>query len=238
MNAFPVFLVLAAAAALPLIGSAQPAGDPLPDPVYRVAVEAFAFEVAEESWGRFPDINQGGGELPEGFDYSDWAGQQGVDVLAAPRFTVLSGRAAEVVVGQELSYPTHYQIAPDGQAVPADFETRVVGVELSATPTYDPEDDTIALAFVFQITELEGFVEYHEGQPGIVTEARDLPGPESPTPFIQPIFSTRRAASTLTLPSGAARLVGVHESETDGVSKRLYFILRATLAEEGRSNPS
>lgn len=141
------------------------------------------------------------------------------DLMSAPKVTVLSGRKAEITVSQELRYPESYR---DGQiavghssigsasagtallaGVPENFVTRNVGVEMSVTPIAEG-NDKIHLCLEPSVTEFEGFVSY--GGKNVVTygghEKSYRPG------YYQPIFSTRRIKTEVSLNSGSTLVMG------------------------------
>jgi len=140
------------------------------------------------------------------------------DLMSAPKVTVLSGRKAEIVVAQELRYPESYR---DGHAevgsgtrtssagtaliagVPEKFVTRNVGVEMSVTPVIE-SDKKIHLRLKPCVTEFEGFVEY--GGQNIVTNG-DHTTPYS-SGYIQPIFSTRKIKTEVSLSDGSTLVMG------------------------------
>ena len=86
---------------------------------------------------------------------------------------------------------------------PQDFENRVVGVEMSVTPTVE-EDDKITLDLEPRVTEFEGFVEYG-GQSVAVNGSSVV---RVPSGFYQPIFSTRRVRTEVTIFDGATVVMG------------------------------
>jgi len=106
-------------------------------------------------------------------------------------------------------------------ATPEEFVTRNVGVELTVKPTVE-EDDTISLTLSPSVTEFEGFVEY--GGPsvaiapgnagildpitGILTGGTDATVVTVPAGFYQPIFSTRRISTTVSVYDGATLVMG------------------------------
>lgn len=147
--------------------------------------------------------------------------KQGVDMMAAPKVTVLSGKRAEIVVAQQLRYPTSFgdvqsevgtSSAGQGSGsagvtitagTPQDFEVEQVGVTMEVTPTVE-EDDSISLALEPKVTEFEGFVEYG-GLSVAVTSDHTV---TVPTGFIQPIFSTRMIRTEVTIFDGATVVMG------------------------------
>ncbi|MBC2601470.1 hypothetical protein [Puniceicoccus vermicola] len=148
---------------------------------------------------------------------------EGSDLLSAPRVTVMSGKSANIVVAQEFIYPTSYGeptvtassgSSDDGggggggavalaSGVPEDFETRNLGVELTVTPTVEP-NDKINLALQPRVTEFEGYVSY--GGPNIALT--DQTSVQSPSGYFQPIFSTRTVETEVTVFDGATVVLG------------------------------
>lgn len=141
------------------------------------------------------------------------------DLMSSPKVTVLSGRKAEIVVAQELRYPERYrdgQVAV-GQAgtgsasagtaitsgVPENFVVRNIGVEMSVTPIAE-ENNKIHLCLEPSVTEFEGFVEY--GGKNIVTYG----GNSAPynSGYYQPIFSTRKIKTEVSINSGTTLVMG------------------------------
>lgn len=140
------------------------------------------------------------------------------DLMSAPKVTVLSGRKAEIVVAQELRYPESYR---DGHAevgsgtknssagtalvagVPEKFVTRNVGVEMSVIPLVE-NNKKIHLCLEPCVTEFEGFVEY--GGQNIVTNG-DHTTPYN-SGYIQPIFSTRKIKTEVSLSDGSTLVMG------------------------------
>lgn len=140
----------------------------------------------------------------------------GSDLMSAPKITVLSGKTAEITVGQEFIYPESYgdvesevSSSDFGSAVaitagtPQDFTDRVVGVEMQVTPTVE-EDDKISLELEPKVTEFEGFVEYG-GQSVAVTNDTVV---RVPSGFYQPIFSSRQIRTEVTIFDGATVVLG------------------------------
>lgn len=140
------------------------------------------------------------------------------DLMSAPKITVLSGRKAEIVVAQELRYPESYR---DGHAevgnsksaasagtaliagVPEKFVTRNVGVEMSVTPLVG-SNKKIHLCLEPCVTEFEGFVEY--GGKNVVTNGTNITPYSSG--YIQPVFSTRKIKTEVSLSNGSTLVMG------------------------------
>jgi general secretion pathway protein D len=144
---------------------------------------------------------------------------EGSDLLSAPRVTVMSGKSANIVVAQEFIYPTSYGeptvTASTGgddsgsssvalaSGVPEDFEMRNLGVELTVTPTVEP-NDKINLALQPRVTEFEGYVSY--GGPNIAIGGGSTV--QAPSGYFQPIFSTRTVETEVTVFDGATVVLG------------------------------
>ncbi|MFP4351369.1 MAG: hypothetical protein ACLFTU_00875 [Puniceicoccaceae bacterium] len=143
---------------------------------------------------------------------------EGSDLLSAPRVTVMSGKSANIVVAQEFIYPTSYGeptvTASTGDdagsssvavasGVPEDFDTRNIGVELTVTPTVEP-NDKINLSLQPRVTEFEGFVSY--GGPNIAITGASVV--QAPSGYFQPIFSTRTVETEVTVFDGATVVLG------------------------------
>ena len=141
------------------------------------------------------------------------------DLMSTPKVTVLSGRKAEIVVAQELRYPESFR---DGRAevgskhsdassagtaiiagVPENFVTRNVGVEMSVVPLVE-SNDRIHLSLEPCVTELEGFVPY--GGSNIITYGTNVQSYDSG--YYQPVFSTRRIKTEVSLANGATLVMG------------------------------
>ena len=141
----------------------------------------------------------------------------GSDLMSSPSVTVLSGKTANVSVGQEFRYPTSFSDAQasvnsgtnSGSSIaivpgtPMDFETRMVGVEMSVTPTVE-NDNKINLQLSPQVTEFEGFVEHGGKIVGVGNGAQII----IPSGFLQPIFSTRKVDTEVTIFDGSIVVLG------------------------------
>ncbi len=170
--------------------------------------------------------------------------KQGTDLLSAPKVTVISGKAASIVVAQELRYPESYsepQLTASAEGggggsvigsgggsasvavaagVPEDFIVRNVGVELNVTPTVEP-GDKINLSLNPRVTEFEGFVEY--GAPSIAIANNT--SVTSPSGYFQPIFSTRSVETEITVFDGATIVLGgLTREEVNSFEEKIPFL--------------
>ncbi len=144
----------------------------------------------------------------------------GSDLLSSPRLTVLSGKTAKITVAQELLYPESYgdvqlpspggsregsvSTIAIGAGTPQDFVMRNVGVEMEVTPTVE-DNDNISLLLEPQVTEFEGFVEYGGNSVAVGGDGTVVTVPSG---FFQPIFSTRKVRTEVTIYDGATVVIG------------------------------
>jgi len=164
--------------------------------------------------------------------------KKGVDLLSAPRVTTKSGQRAVIEIIREFRYPTEFdppQIPqtfggnggillggvggagttnnsfPVTPTTPTAFETRNTGVTLEVEPVVGPDGYTIDLNLVPQVVEFEGFINY--GSPIQTTSTNALTGATSiqiitPNVINQPIFSTRKVTTSVSVFDGATVMLG------------------------------
>jgi general secretion pathway protein D len=197
--------------------------------------------VGEDANGSPIDLTQGFvlDDLKVDLQIQALARKTGSDLMSAPKVTVLSGKEANIVVAQELRYPTSYgdiesTVSSGGgggetggsaavsitAGTPQDFTTRNVGVEMSVTPNVE-SDDTISLILKPRVTEFEGFVEY--GGPSIALSGSTTA--VVPAGFYQPIFSTREITTEVTIYDGATVVMGgLTRDEVRSVNDKVPFL--------------
>jgi general secretion pathway protein D len=164
--------------------------------------------------------------------------KKGVDLLSSPRVTTKSGQRAVIEIIREFRYPTEFtppQIPqtfgssgtttttgvtttssssgsfPVTPTTPTAFETRNTGVTLEVEPVVGPDSYTIDLNLVPQVVEFEGFINY--GSPITATTTNPLTGVSTqsvitPNVINQPIFSTRKVTTTVSVYDGATVVLG------------------------------
>ena len=162
--------------------------------------------------------------------------KKGIDLLSAPSVTTKSGQRAIVEVIRELRYPKTYtqpQVpsisSTTGTTVigaastvpvvvtpttPQDWETRNTGVTLEVEPVVGGDGTTIDLNLVPQVVEFEGFINY--GSPINAVGVQTLAGaitsstPVELTPNIinQPVFSTRKVTTSVSVYDGQTVVLG------------------------------
>jgi general secretion pathway protein D len=161
--------------------------------------------------------------------------KKGVDLLSAPRVTTKSGQRAVIEIIREFRYPTEFDppqipqnfgntggivLVPGQQTqsgtfpvtptTPTSFETRNTGVTLEVEPLVGADGYTIDLSLVPQVVEFEGFINY--GSP-ISTTSTNILGQSvsnviTPNVINQPIFSTRKVTTSVSVFDGQTVVLG------------------------------
>ena len=163
--------------------------------------------------------------------------KKGIDLLSAPRVTTKSGQKAIIQIIREFIYPTEFSAPQIPQSVgatgtgtaliggagssggsfpvtpttPTAFTMKPVGVTLEVDPTIGPDGYSIDLILAPQVVEFEGFINY--GSPIQTTSTNPLTGLSStnvltPNTINQPIFSTRKVSTSVTVFDGATVVLG------------------------------
>ena len=164
--------------------------------------------------------------------------KKGVDLLSAPRVTTKPGQRAVIEIIREFRYPTEFdppQIPqnfgngnggggvivlggvaqpnsfPVTPTTPTAFETRNTGVTLEVEPNVGPDGYTIDLNLVPQVVEFEGFINY--GSPIQSTSTNPITGITTtnvitPNVINQPIFSTRKVTTSVSVFDGQTVVIG------------------------------
>jgi general secretion pathway protein D len=164
--------------------------------------------------------------------------KKGIDLLSAPSVTTKSGQRAVIEVIRELRYPRTYtqpQVpsisSSTGTTViggattvpvvvtpttPQDWETRNTGVTLEVEPVVGGDSTTIDLNLVPQVVEFEGFINY--GSPinavgvntvgGIGGISVSTPVLLTPNVINQPVFSTRKVTTSVSVWDGQTVVLG------------------------------
>src|SRR6202040_179919 len=155
--------------------------------------------------------------------------KKGVDLLSAPRVTTKSGQRAVIEIVREFRYPTTFtppqvpsinggtggtgtvSINVVTPTTPQTFETRNTGVTLEVEPVVGPDGYTIDLNLVPQVVEFEGFINY--GSPITSSVTNPISGVSTqtvitPNVINQPIFSTRKVTTSVSVFDGATVVLG------------------------------
>ncbi len=163
--------------------------------------------------------------------------KKGVDLMSAPRVTTKSGQRAVIEIIREFRYPTEFDPPQIPQSVgistfsgglggvgggsssgafpvtpttPTAFETRNTGVTLEVEPVVGPDGFTIDLNLVPQVVEFEGFINYGSPIQTTSTNALGVSSTNILTPNVinQPIFSTRKVQTSVTIWDGSTVVLG------------------------------
>ena len=156
--------------------------------------------------------------------------KKGIDLLSAPRVTTKSGQRAVIEIVREFRYATQYQppqvpsitgggggtgtvsISVVTPTTPTAFETRNTGVTLEVEPVVGPDGVTIDLNLVPQVVEFEGFVNYGSPifgiNPSILTNALNSQVLLTQNVINQPIFSTRKVTTSVSVYDGSTVVLG------------------------------
>src|SRR5207302_972753 len=158
--------------------------------------------------------------------------KKGVDLLSAPSVTTKSGQRAIIEVVREFRYPKTYtppQVPQIGSTTgivggvvpvvvtpttPQDWETRNTGVTLEVEPVVGGDATTIDLNLIPQVVEFEGFINY--GSPinavGVQTVGNvistSVPIELTPNVINQPVFSTRKVTTSVSVYDGQTVVLG------------------------------
>jgi general secretion pathway protein D len=115
---------------------------------------------------------------------------------------------------------TTIAVFPVTPTTPTAFETRNTGVTLEVEPTIGPDNYTIDLNLVPQVVEFEGFINYGSpistinpsllGLGGVTAGLTNTPSSVVLTPNVinQPIFSTRKVTTSVTVWDGQTVVLG------------------------------
>jgi general secretion pathway protein D len=160
--------------------------------------------------------------------------RKGVDLMSAPSVTTKGGQQATVEVIREFIYPTEFdppQIPTNvggggGGAVaggatpsipvtpttPTAFEMRPVGVRMEVDPVIG-ENGSIDLNLLPEVTEFDGFINYGSPIYSVQPPALGVIGPAekvelTPNTINQPIFSTRKVKTSVTVWDGQTVALG------------------------------
>src|SRR5437667_5570281 len=156
--------------------------------------------------------------------------KKGIDLLSAPRVTTKSGQRAVIEIVREFRYATQFtppqvpnitgggggtgtvSISVVTPTTPTAFETRNTGVTLEVEPVVGPDGVTIDLNLVLQVVEFEGFVNYGSLifgiNPSILTNALNSQVLLTQNVINQPIFSTRKVTTSVSVYDGSTVVLG------------------------------
>jgi len=160
--------------------------------------------------------------------------KKGIDLMSAPKVTTKSGNKAVVKVVREFPYPTEFNppevpaestsstISTTGTTggvislsgvvtptTPTAFETRNLGVTLEVEPVVGPDNYTIDLNLSPEVVEFDGFINYGSPVIGPTSTAGVISTFEiTPNVINQPIFSTRKVTTSVSIWDGQTVALG------------------------------
>jgi general secretion pathway protein D len=156
--------------------------------------------------------------------------KKGIDLLSAPRVTTKSGQRAVIEIVREFRYATQFtppqvpnitgggggtgtvSISVVTPTTPTAFETRNTGVTLEVEPVVGPDGVSIDLNLVPQVVEFEGFINYGSPifgiNPSILTNALNSQVLLTQNVINQPIFSTRKVTTSVSVYDGSTVVLG------------------------------
>ncbi|PWU07447.1 MAG: type II and III secretion system protein [Verrucomicrobia bacterium] len=175
---------------------------------------------------------------------------KGVDLVSAPKVTARSGQKATVKMIRAFPYPTEFhppQIPRKGivasndvltnnafisqtvtPATPLRFEVRNTGITMEVEPLIGPDGFTIDLSLSPEVVEFEGFVDYGVPILGVVNQAvTGIPTTTVLTqnPIQQPIFSTRKVTTSVSIWDGqTVALGGLMREDVQKVRDKVPFL--------------
>lgn len=169
-----------------------------------------------------------------------------VNLLSAPRLSTRSGQRAVIEVIREFRYPTEFDFDKGaGIMIPKAFETRNLGITLEVEPVAEAEGP-IDLNLVPQVVRLDGYMRASDGQPVPLRNGRSVGADMTLQDFaaikyprdtvLQPIFSTSKITTSISLWSGQTLVLGglrkdEHEEGKPAVSRLLYVAITARRVE-------
>jgi general secretion pathway protein D len=160
--------------------------------------------------------------------------RKGVDLMSAPSVTTKGGQQATVEVIREFIYPTEFDppqiptnvgggggggvtggstsAIPVTPTTPTAFEMRPVGVRMEVDPVIG-ENGSIDLNLLPEVTEFDGFINYGSPIYSVQPPTLGIVGPPTrveltPNIINQPIFSTRKVKTSVTVWDGQTVALG------------------------------
>lgn len=162
-------------------------------------------------------------------------------ILFAPRLITKSGANAEVKAVTECIYPTLFEAAElpvsatnapsrfeKSIVVPAEFETRDIGVILNVTPMVAPNGNDIDLILLPQIVYEPVWKDYG-------STYMDASGRQQQVKMEQPLFSTHCITAALTVENGSTVLAGGGMNIKNDDKEVVYvFVTARTVNGQGK----
>jgi hypothetical protein len=172
---------------------------------------------------------------------------KGATSLSEPHIVTRVGQRAICEIVREFRYPTEFEYDKASKIItPNAFETRNIGVTLEVEAKLDAEG-AIELQLVPQVVKLDGYVRAGDGQPVPLRGGRSVGADMMLQDFetvkyprdtvLQPIFSTQKSTTNVTLNSGATVVLGGlrkdrREEGKPPVSYMLYVLISARAVDQ------
>jgi len=161
--------------------------------------------------------------------------KKGADVMSKPATITRSGQTSKIEIIQEFTYPTEYEPPeipqqlgdPNGfgggavnnppitPAMPTSFEKRDLGVILEVSPVVSADRRYVELALKPELTNFDGFVNYGTPitQPAVANNLLGVLNNNervilTTNRILQPVFSTTRAETNVTVADGSTIIIG------------------------------
>lgn len=150
--------------------------------------------------------------------------KKGVDLLTAPSILTKSGQTARVEIVREFIYPIEFEppelpdrvvvnggnTVPITPTTPTAFETRKVGIGMEVDAGLGGDGYTVELSLAPEVVQFDGFINYGTPINASVSTAGGNPVAVQVTPnqILQPVFSTRRVTTALTIWDGQTVGIG------------------------------
>ncbi len=152
----------------------------------------------------------------------------GAKPLVQQKTVVLSGRKTRLQNVRELRYPSEFETSKSGVKglYPTTFAAKNVGFQLELEPKIGPDGFTIDLMVSPRIDEFRGFIDTTKVQEGTPPEEMEelLKAPKEKGAALQPVFSSRKVTTSVTLYSGQTLLMS---SAVIGKESRMVILVTA-----------
>ena len=122
---------------------------------------------------------------------------KGTDLMCAPSITVLNGKTAELMMGQDLRYPSFDLSGKNKVHFDGTWSEKTIGVYAEVTPKVS-EKGSLSVDLIIEVTEFEGFLSHEKlKNKGITITFTDNYEKTFPkiSDRITPIFKTQQVES-------------------------------------------
>ncbi|MGI6299999.1 MAG: hypothetical protein ACOX52_02920 [Verrucomicrobiota bacterium] len=158
------------------------------------------------------------------------------EVLSSPKVLTVVGQGAQIEVVQEFRYPTEWEDSSSGGGggwgssgssgsggssavfyppIPSQIETRELGVLLNVTPLVGPDNWTINLTLIPEVSSFDRFIDYGgqaiiatSGGASVFGSGGQAGFASVDVPYLQPIFNSRNVTTTIQVWDGQTVVLG------------------------------